>query len=785
MSKFTEFDWPKLPVREGEAQGNSIERKALFQVSGPDGIRTRVLNTQDVTVRLKTRGGNPEFVTERRRVPVAGQTPFIPDWLSGVMTSGFSLDGKHFGPYFAAPDSVMKFALSEGTPYVMERLNVGLADSHFIPPAEVTDANLPYSQYAVIQPYRYSGKMRALVQFILGYGRIKYPSWYSTHFVTPSSTVSTEKAFTRKQVAYGYSFSDCHGIAIGADGSPWLIWISSSQGVWAFDLPRIYGSDDPAFYAALADTDPNDTAGMMAWPAFKGFPTGERPEVGDLAQWVASGCGYQLLTTEQMSGWADCGALSDHLGWAFKYDGSEARCVGKKTENNGLDYTALNYYRLTISIGEKRALETGGRSLAALRKRMLKPGVAAHVRAKLMYMTEAKAAEVLGGITAFVDVINAPALTAQPSATCTLLSSGGFYPPPGEVKVWSDAVGGCVSLSLSPEPTNPADYSGPFHVFYSSSGTLYEIKWGAASGSTGSGPYCNEYDTRDKTGGSSAVVVTSQEDAFNVHHYAIGSSPASDLPIDYVRAWNVTTTTETVSTSGHTNAGTCFVPCGDRESVVLAKKHTHNGGTHQYAYNKFIKSDKRAYRVGFIYSTSPPIYPNGQSVTSAGCTFNFTGEGQGDWIFVANPLDYYPSNTLNPNGVDSGEWAVACFHPQDDVISYGQHNTTDTRTNHTDAEPARGTFECVAIVGGELRTIKDVSDTPAGINALYTQWFTSSPDPGTNVLQVMRTTANCFGAAYAQCYDDLNSGRYIHFGVLPMTVENADDAHLNYIGVIP
>ena len=121
-----------------------------------------------------------------------------------------------------------------------------------------------------------------------------------------------------------------------------------------FDLPRVFNSDETTFLTALSETTPVDTNGMLVWASFKGFPTGERPEAGDLAQWVKSGCGYQLLEASAMNGWATCSPVAEQIGWAFKYDGTEARCVGKKTENNGADYTALKYFKLTFTIGTRR-----------------------------------------------------------------------------------------------------------------------------------------------------------------------------------------------------------------------------------------------------------------------------------------------------------------------------------------------------------------------------------------------------------------------------------------------
>jgi hypothetical protein len=55
-----------FPTRDGESQGDATERVMLSAVGGPDTIRTRLQENPDgSTTMLRTRGGSPEFTTQK------------------------------------------------------------------------------------------------------------------------------------------------------------------------------------------------------------------------------------------------------------------------------------------------------------------------------------------------------------------------------------------------------------------------------------------------------------------------------------------------------------------------------------------------------------------------------------------------------------------------------------------------------------------------------------------------------------------------------------------------
>lgn len=89
-----EFFKPIFPTRDGAPVGASDERKMISAVGGPDTIRTRIQNNADgSTTRLKTRGGNPEFVTEGGDVVVA-----MGNWYHGSWDTATGWKNRDGGP---------------------------------------------------------------------------------------------------------------------------------------------------------------------------------------------------------------------------------------------------------------------------------------------------------------------------------------------------------------------------------------------------------------------------------------------------------------------------------------------------------------------------------------------------------------------------------------------------------------------------------------------------------------------------------------------------------------
>lgn len=169
-------------------------------------------------------------------------------------------------------------------------------------------------QYRDVAASMYSGLMTKAVQYLMGIG---------------------------KPLNYGYKFLKCHGITLDWAGKPWLVEISSANGVLAKRLPIKNGA-----FAA----DPNHAKKEIA-AIFGGLPTGGSfPTDDKVAEAIAAGGILQLLTPAQMSDFFTKVGYSDILGWSFSDTGSTAYNTCYTTDSFGA-YQGY-FYKLEILLLE-------------------------------------------------------------------------------------------------------------------------------------------------------------------------------------------------------------------------------------------------------------------------------------------------------------------------------------------------------------------------------------------------------------------------------------------------
>jgi hypothetical protein len=284
----------------------------------------------------------------------------------------------------------------------------------------------------------------------------------------------------------------------------------------------------------------------------------------------------------------------------------------------------------------------------------------------------------------------------------------------------------------------------------------------------------NVFDTTGQSNGSTTITNASETRYTGISAHTIFSQPSTDLPDAWIRSW-WSTKTDTIETKpGHSTMGAALVPCGDRESVIFAKKHTHEVGSKQYDYTfNATNADKIAYDLfdNFIIGENR----NGTVRLISGCWLSDLDFG--GFIDGVSPIDEVFSNDANPAG--DGEWADACSKPYQATYP----NPDAALTDHTDVIPSRGDFEVQAFIDAELRLIQSDTGGRLEIDAAYGAWFVSST-PIPEDQQTMRTTSNAWGVPFVQCYDDINSGHYKIFGTLPMPNSEDQDYQLNYIGLV-
>ena len=293
---WSEDDWgkPIFPTRFGQPTGHSNERKMMDVVGGFDGIRRRTkLNADGSTTTLKTRGGMPVFYTESKQ-GVLGYETTCRQLVSGMTLLGWyvvdSQGGRKMWEYFPAAHEPYSKAWAgvnytlPGDADVPAQLKMEALNPQ--PGSPVPDgyvSNYRASQLTHIKPGLYSGDMRKLVQYMLG-------------FSLP--------------VKFSYAFTRTHGVFNVPMGNgktkPWLVEISSTNGVLVAPLK----------YTVCPTVDRWNR--MQFIPAASDLPC-QDSEVDAL---VSSGRVKRLLTASQLSTFYGKSPFFNECGWAFSYSSS-------------------------------------------------------------------------------------------------------------------------------------------------------------------------------------------------------------------------------------------------------------------------------------------------------------------------------------------------------------------------------------------------------------------------------------------------------------------------------
>ena len=750
----------------------SAARVEIDALGGTGSFRSRFYQTPEGDAELRTKNGMPQ-VTITPKTTTVTTTGKVLDFLSGVVFGGWLSDGA-VSSYFPRSASASKFSLKVGVPYAIPRLAVALNPSVGIP-------SLGGSQYSDLRASFYSGKMRALVQFVLGIGFVKHPSWYAINETLPDYVFSSYLDAQPVPVEYGYSFGSTHGVAFGADGEPWLIHISQAQGVWAFLLPREFGTHTDAFGESIED----DAEGVAVWSMFKGFPTGECPAPSEFVSWQKSGCGFQLLRPDQMLRYTESIALSSQLGWAFNYTGTEARVVGiKNILAAGVDYYENSYLGLTFTIPESRSRNTSTTARSNAAKYAATVRARAWLRCKLDYMSEAQATTLsgLGGSAAlsWLEALDVAPIS-EPSAVFSVLETSPLNIPSSGFKVWNPVLEICASLALSVIGTPSQPDEVMLNVFFSEAG-LVETRWVKGSGGLTSGVVTTLHSSQAPV--ASSYTSTSEWVSSVFGPKSITLKMYLDSVLEYFeKDWWVQNSRTVITRSDVTGLSSGFIPYGDREAVMLATLTTDGGGESSKSYVNTVVQDSRSYVAATMFIGGETI-EKGTPVTAYGCTLPYNQD-----VFVRNDDLVrdgwgYPVNNghgeltwpLEPNRYDGGAWASPC----EAVVAQSWTEPAFPVTPPSSIAP-QGTFEVVLISGGVVFSVISDADTPSQIHYKYDVWFKpSSPnsDP-----QTLRAASNCLGPATTyQCYNDINSGSYKVFGdVVHPQVLNSNPC---YIGVV-
>lgn len=204
------------------------------------------------------------------------------------------------------------------------------------PAFNVDDSYGWLSQYNIVAPSMYSGRMRKLVQVVLGYGRLK-PSQIST--TGSDKAVQVSEGI---QVRYDFRWHRTHVISVANDGKLWLVEISIGNGVIAMQLPLIPDT------AKLKSSDRESIAAAAA--EFGGLPNGlDFPTGGKLDAAIKAGTILRLAKAEDLAPFYAMTPFSSAMGWTVNDHGTEAHNTGTYWGEDAIRRSA--HFGLRIRIG--------------------------------------------------------------------------------------------------------------------------------------------------------------------------------------------------------------------------------------------------------------------------------------------------------------------------------------------------------------------------------------------------------------------------------------------------
>lgn len=228
-----------------------------------------------------------------------------PSYISGMLRYGMNLyrylpatGAKVSGAYSFNPETSYAARVRLGAGWTIAPIRLAdatvLSGAPMVPPSYYYDQPSPWkaeswSQAAYLKPGFYSGRMRQVVQVLLGSGI---------------------------PVQYEYQINCTHGVfrstrVIGrkTEQADWLVEISRARGVLAMELPACRGS-----------VPPENTLGYV--PTGATFPTGPA-----LEEAIKKGRVRRLLLPSALDEVYSKSSFSNMFGWAFSYDGTKASVV--------------------------------------------------------------------------------------------------------------------------------------------------------------------------------------------------------------------------------------------------------------------------------------------------------------------------------------------------------------------------------------------------------------------------------------------------------------------------
>ena len=220
------------------------------------------------------------------------------------------------------------------------------------------------STYSHIRPTMFTGSMRKVVQFVMGIGKVLYPTIYPG--TNSSEKMDSVEHFTDRdkfneaadgdgavQLRYDFRFGNCYNVyqeKTTVEGVSvtkwWLVRVSHPLGVIAMPLPLDHLTTVTAFRTMLEkqkgvvpEVFPT-ASDLKVLDTFGGFPTGETFEP-QVEAFIRAGQYLRLAKVEDLDDYTSATVWGDQIGWSFSYDGKLAKCVAYQD----IDVAALKVCR--------------------------------------------------------------------------------------------------------------------------------------------------------------------------------------------------------------------------------------------------------------------------------------------------------------------------------------------------------------------------------------------------------------------------------------------------------
>lgn len=331
-------------------QRGGVDTYSMSRSAGDDGyIYVRAAQgLYNITISVR-----PKVTDQKYAEPEIPVQPTLPTILSGMVLRGYEREVPRLNdtPVMAlatfapTPDCQQTSNLDAG-----QQLSARLAVLPRLPELRNSEPLPIYTQYTMLRPSMYSGKMQAVVQVLMGLGRLSRGMLRTMELdpSAPEAYIGDIRA-NGVQIRYDYKFHRTHGIVVAADDRLWLVEISMARGVLAMPLPMFVDSTTASFKAKYLGRDDDSMVAVVE--EFGGLPTGESfPEnTAALDARIKRGDILRLLAASDLATFYNASPYSSALGWAFSPDGSEAHNTAYYYHEDG--YQRGIWWQLNLRIG--------------------------------------------------------------------------------------------------------------------------------------------------------------------------------------------------------------------------------------------------------------------------------------------------------------------------------------------------------------------------------------------------------------------------------------------------